>query len=123
MAEERRRASRFEAPAGIDATVSGVPVRVVDLSAIGARLEHEERFPLTSAQLHITWRGRKASVPMRAARSEIVGRRESRLVYATGVQFIDVADAAESVITAILDDAQGGASPSAVKERPPISPI
>jgi len=123
MAEDRRRASRFEAPADIEATVSGVAVRLVDLSLVGARLEHEERFPLTSAQLHITWRGRKASVPIRAARSEIVGRRETRLVYATGVQFVEVPEEAESVITAILDGVQGGAPPPVVKERPPISPI
>jgi hypothetical protein len=124
MAEERRRASRFEAPAGIEATVSGAPVRLLDLSAIGARVEHEERFPLTSAHLHITWQGRKASISIRAARSEIIGRRETRLVYATGVQFVDVEPAAESVVASILSEAQGGASSSAVvQELPPISPI
>jgi hypothetical protein len=124
MAEDRRRASRFEAPAGIEATVSGAPVRLLDLSSVGARVEHEERFPLTSAHLHITWRGQKANISIRAARSEIIGRRETRLVYATGVQFVDVEPPAESVIASILSAAQGGASPSVVQEElPPISPI
>lgn len=123
MTEDRRRASRFEAPAGIDATVSGVPVRLVDLSSVGARVEHEERFPLTSAQLHIIWRGEKASFPIRAARSEIIGRHESRLVYATGIQFVDAEAAAEKVLASILSEAEGGATPAASVERPPISPI
>lgn len=99
---ERRAATRFGLPPGIDASINGVTVHLVDLSAIGARVEHEERFPLTAPQLRIAWKGSVTTIPLRVARSEIVGRRDSRLVYQTGIEFATIDSVAEGVVAAIM---------------------
>ena len=75
MSEERRAAPRFTVPEGVAAEVGGVPAKLLELSMVGAKVEHFDRFPLTAPQLSITWKGQKATVPVRVARSEIVGRR------------------------------------------------
>jgi len=106
MSDERRRAPRFAAPAGIDASVGGVPVQVLDLSAIGTLIEHEERFSLAAPQLRITWQGSTVTLPVRVARSEIAGRRESRLIYRSGLHFLSSDPEAEGVVASILQHAQ-----------------
>ncbi len=99
---ERRAAARFRLPPGIEGTVGGGSVRIVDLSAIGARLEHEERFPLASPQLRIVWKGTVTTIPLRVGRSEIVGRRASGLVYQTGLQFVSTDTTADGIVAAIM---------------------
>jgi hypothetical protein len=116
--EERRGAVRTRISKDVTADVSGVAVRLVDLSLIGARIEHEERFPLVGPRLSIRWQGMTASVALRVARSEIVGRRASSLVYQSGVQFIDADAAAQGVIASILRD-EASAAPPAV--QPPTA--
>jgi hypothetical protein len=102
----------------VSADVSGVAVRLVELSPLGARIEHEERFPLTAPLLSIRWQGMTASVAVGVVRSEIAGRRESSLIYQTGLQFIDVDAAAQGVIASILRDESSAAPPAA---RPPAA--
>ena len=119
---ERRRAARIEVRAGIAASVGGVTVRLLDLSAIGARLEHEERFTLAAPRLDITWDRQTVSIPLKVARSEIVGRRENHLVYQSGVQFTSVDSVAESVIALILRGESGAPEPPAAPSPRPPAP-
>ncbi len=114
MAEERRGAERVRIPVGVETTVSGVAVRLLELSAIGARIEHEERFSLNAPQLRIAWGGTSVTLPVQIARAEIAGRRGSRLVYQSGIRFTAVDAEVESVIGSILGWAE--ASPPAVPE-------
>jgi hypothetical protein len=111
MDEERRGAARFELPEGIYATVSGLAVRILDLSAIGARIEHEERLPLAAPQLQIAWREAVAILPVKIARAEIAGRRGSQLIYQSGVRFISKDAQAEAVIASILGWADATPAP------------
>ena len=117
MAEERRRAPRFAVPEGVEASVGTVSVKLVDLSAVGALIEHEERFSLTAPQLRIAWKGTTVTMPVRVARSEIAGRRESRLIYRSGVQFGSNSPAAEALVASILE--QGQPPPAAQAEAAP----
>jgi hypothetical protein len=80
---ERRRAPRVALPEAVDATVNEVPVRLIELSAIGARIEHERRFPLENPELRLEWREATVTLPIRVVRSEVVGS-----VYRTGIEFI-----------------------------------
>jgi hypothetical protein len=107
MAEERRRAVRSSLPESIPATISGISVRLIELSAIGARVEHEERLPIGSSEVRFTWRGEAMKVPARIVRSEISGRRDSRLVYSSGIHFPESVDATSAVIASILQWAAG----------------
>ncbi len=111
-------------PEGTEATVAGIPVRILDLSANGARVEHEERFPLTAPQLHLTAGGKSVSVPVRVARSEIVGRRDSRLVYRSGIHFTSVDADAEKIVASLIHGAKTPAM-TAAPGRPssPLVPV
>lgn len=102
MTEDRRAAPRFAVPEDVKAEIGGVPAKLVELSMVGAKIEHFDRFPLTAPQLSITWRGATATVPVRVARTEIVGRRESRLVYHTGVFILGMDSTTQGVISSIL---------------------
>src|SRR5436309_514962 len=99
---DRRGADRFRVPDGVKAEISGVPVQLLDLSMIGAKVEHEDRFPLTSPQMTIEWEGSRVALPVRVARSEIVGRREGRLLYNTGITIVSTDSVAQGMISAIL---------------------
>src|SRR5207244_10671943 len=90
MEEDRRGAPRHPVPEDVTAEVSGVAARLLELSLVGAKVEHHDRFPLNSPQLSMTWRGNAATMAVRAARSEIVGRQGARLVYQTGLYFVDL---------------------------------
>lgn len=100
--EERRQAPRTSLPEGIEASVSGSAVTMVELSAAGARLEHESRFPLLSPRLTLTWGGVVVELPFQVVRSEIVGRRSGVLVYGSGIQFAELGASGAEVIASIL---------------------
>lgn len=102
MDGERRGASRHRVPEGVTAKVSGVAVRLLELSLVGAKVEHQERFVLTSPQLTMTWRTDAITVAVRAARSEIVGRHAALLVYHTGLHFVDLDSATQGFVASIL---------------------
>lgn len=94
-----------------------VRVRVLDLSTIGARIEHEQRFPLQAPRLRLQWHGSEIALPFRVARSQIIARSQSGLLYQSGIQFTAADEAAESVITSMLqwaaqpESAPPGAAP------------
>lgn len=116
MVEERRGAERFQLPEGIEATISGVSVRLLELSQIGARIEHEERIPLNAPQMRISWRGASVLLAVKIARAEIAGRRGTSLIYQSGIRFAQMDDDAETVIASILGWAEAAPPPP----KPPV---
>jgi hypothetical protein len=117
MDGDRRGAPRHPVPADVAAEVSGVAVRLLELSLVGAKVEHHDRLTLGSPRLTITWRGNAASVEVRAARTEIVGRDGVRLVYHTGLYFVGINSITRGFISSILD---GTASGLDVAGTPPM---
>jgi hypothetical protein len=111
--EERRGAARYRIPEDLVSEISGVVVRLIDLSRIGAKVEHVERFPLTSPELSLTWQGTTTVVPVRVVRSEIVGRRGSSLLYHTGLHFLGSDSDVHGTIASILRDPQAAPLPTA----------
>ena len=103
MDDDRRGAPRHGVPEDAGAEVDGVSVRLLELSLVGAKVEHHHRFSLASPQLTITWRSNAATVAVRAARSEIVGRQGSRLVYHTGLYFVSLNSITRGLIASILN--------------------
>ncbi len=83
-------------------TVGGVSARLLELSALGARIEHEGRIPLNAPQMRIAWGGTTVLLTVQIARAEIAGRRGSRLIYQSGVRFKAINDEASSLIASIL---------------------
>ncbi len=96
--------------------MNGVPVRLVELSAIGARIEHERRFPLENPELRLEWREATVTLPIRVVRSEIVSSR-----YSTGIELIALHPVVDRVIASIASWAGLELSPS-IANVPPASP-
>lgn len=120
MAEERRAAPRYAVPEGVGAEIGGVSAKLLELSMVGAKIEHFERFPLTAPQLSITWKGQKATVPVRVARSEIVGRRGGKLVYQSGLFILSLDSTNQGLIASILRE---GHEPEALPVPVPKPPV
>lgn len=118
MSYDRRAAPRHSVPADLSAAVSGVAVRVLELSLVGAKVEHRERFGLASPELTLRWRGATETFSVRAARSEIVAREGSALIYHTGIRFPSVDSPSREFLEMILRD------PASAPHRaePPSSP-
>ena len=94
---------------------SGVAVRLLELSLVGGKVEHQDRFALSAPQLTMTWRGTTMTVAVRAARSEIVGRQAAQLVYHTGLYFVSPDSTTQAFIASIL-----GESGSTPLKAPPV---
>jgi hypothetical protein len=122
MDGDRRGAPRHPVPEDVTAEVSGVAARLLELSLVGAKVEHHDRFPLGSPRLTMTWRGNAASVEVRAARSEIVGRDGARLVYHTGLYFVGINSITRGFISSILDSAKSGLDVATTPPHPPKEP-
>lgn len=122
--KERRKSARFRVPPGVESTVDGASVRLVDLSAIGARIEHGNRFQGNAATLRVRWQETAIEIPLRVAHSEIVGIDGSRLVYQTGVHFLRCDHVIDGVVTSIISHAQSldeSAAPAALPSQIPPS--
>ncbi len=102
MDHDRRAAPRHSVPSDLVARVGGAEVRIIDLSLVGAKAEHSQRFPLDSPQLRLDWQGHSVTLSVRIARSEIVGRRNEAPIYQTGLHFVNADAAAEGFIAALL---------------------
>jgi hypothetical protein len=122
MAEDRRGAPRHPVPDGVTAEIGGIGVRLLELSLIGGKAEHSERFPLAAPKLSMTWRGSKISVAVRAARSEIVGRNAVQLVYHTGFYFPDLPPDAQGFIASILGQSESAPAPPVEPAPVPATP-
>lgn len=112
---ERRKATRVQLPEAVRATVDGVPVRVLELSPVNARVEHEQRFPLQSPQLRLEWNRSEIHLPFRIMRWQIVSRSESEPLYHSGIEFIALDPTAQGLVASILQWARQSAS--AVAQR------
>lgn len=93
--------------------MNGVPVRLVELSAIGARIEHERRFPLENPELRLEWREATVTLPIRVVRSEIVSSQ-----YSTGIELIALHPVVDRVIASIASWAGLELSPSMANVSP-----
>lgn len=127
MIQDRRRAPRTALPDALEASVNDVPVRLLDLSRIGARIEHDQRFPLQSPRLRLHWQGETITLPIRVRRSEIVAQGASGLIYQSGIE-LEASAEADAMIASILrwaeepaPSAPPPAVPAAMVPRPPAS--
>lgn len=118
MTKERRRAARVALPEAVHATVNDVPVRLLDLSAVGARLEHERRFSLDAPELRLEWRDATVTLAIRAVRSEIITDGASRPLYRTGIEFAALHPVVDRVIASIASWAELELSKAPLVARP-----
>lgn len=109
MQVERRSSTRIALPAPLDAVLGVTPARVVEISESGARVEHEERvIVFAESVLKFTWRDHKFGIRVKIARSELAGRRNTTLIYQSGVQFDVMSDADRDAIARLVGFALTG---------------
>ena len=82
--EQKRNAERLPLDAPIDATAGGVPVQVVELSAIGCRIVHREKLSLNSTtRLRFRWKSQPVELRGKVARQQL----RPGMIYESGLQF------------------------------------
>jgi len=97
--EQKRNAERLPLDTPIEGTASGVAVRIVELSAIGCRIEHREKISLNSTtRLRFTWKARPVDLTAKVARQQLM----PGMVFSSGLQFAKSLEAAPEVIRDIV---------------------
>ena len=77
-------------------------MRVLELSPVNARLEHEQRFPMESPHLRLEWNRSEINLPFRVMRSQTVSRPEADPVLHSGIEFLPLDPVAAGLIASIL---------------------
>lgn len=104
---ERRRLMRIQLEAPISAKVSTSRVVLVDISAEGARIEHN--FPLSLGReviLHFEHGSRQVSIPCSVVRCKYE-RHDDRISYFSGLRFHDPGDGTLDTLQNIIAGAVG----------------
>lgn len=108
MLEDRRGARRVPLPEPLPATLSGTEARIVEVSAVGARVEHDTRLAIVgSAKLVFSWRGEPIVASVSIVHSQVIGRNASGLLYASGLQFSDNSGDFSATLDIMLAWAEG----------------
>lgn len=96
--EDKRNARRIQFDQPVAATLSHVPVTLVDLSTSGARLSHESHIPFIPGKrysLEVLCDGEIYNLNCRVVRSRMEQthqRSSRRLTYTSGVLFVDLTE-------------------------------
>ena len=119
MDRERRQAARSKLPEPLPVRIGAMGGRIIDLSSVGARVEHDEKLTVGAVvEIDLQWQGERVRFKGKVARSEISGRKGGALVYQSGIHFPELDANAGGVIAAIL---RGEEKPQAAAP-PPVPP-
>jgi hypothetical protein len=103
---EKRRIQRIRPSEPIAATVAGVAVKIVDLSTVGARVEHE--FPLSTGgmvRLQFTYSGETFDLSCQVVRCRLqrsVALRDGGIVYNSGLRFADAEERSRALVRELV---------------------
>ena len=102
--EQKRNAERLPLQEPLDATAGGVPVKIVELSAIGCRIEHREKLPIGgTTTLRFLWKSRPVEAKGKLARTQLRST-GGALVYESGLKFADSLDDAPPELRELITD-------------------
>lgn len=103
---EKRKAARVNFPQPIDANLANMPVRLVDISTSGARVEHD--FPLTNGkrlQLNFRCDGESISVLADVVRCRLEQSARSfarKMGYTSGLRFVEPDQSVSAVLWGLI---------------------
>lgn len=125
--EQKRNAERLPLDEPLEGSVGGIAAKIVEVSAIGCRLEHQEKMSLgASTTLRFKWRDRSIEVRAKVARTQLKSAYPNGLYYETGLKFADALDDAPPEIRDLLAEMAEPSVPPpvahkiAVPEPPPV---
>src|SRR5436309_15686050 len=97
--EQKRNAERLPLDQPLEATAGGLPVTIVEMSAIGCKIEHKEKLSIgSSTTLRFQWRGQVVELRGKVARTQLRSAYPKGMIYESALQFADVL---ENVLVAI----------------------
>lgn len=97
--EQKRNAERLPLDEPLDATANGQPVKILELSAIGCKIQHREKFAMGStAALKFTFEDRNVDLRAKVARTQLC----AGMLYESGLKFADSLEEAPEVMRAIV---------------------
>jgi hypothetical protein len=115
MDRERRKAERTTLAEPLPVRIGITSGRIIDLSLVGARVEHEEKLTV-GAMVDLELQGTRFKG--RVARSEISGRKGGTLIYQSGIHFPELDATVSGVIASIVRGKEEEAAPP----PPPMPP-
>lgn len=97
--EQKRNAERLPLDTPIDGSAGGMPVKIVELSAIGCKIEHTEKLALNSTiTLKFPWKDFPVELPATVMRMQL----RPGMSYESGLKFADSLAAAPDIMRAIV---------------------
>lgn len=133
--EQKRNAERLPLDEPLDGTAGGTAVKIVEISAIGCRIEHPEKISIgTATTLRFQWRGRSIELKSKVARTQLRSKYPEGMYYESGLKFADsledapqqlrdlLASLAEPSVPPPVADKIATAEVPAIQIPPPLTP-
>jgi hypothetical protein len=121
-ADQQRNAERIPLPEPIEATIEAADAYVVELSLIGAKVEHFNRLSMnSSATVQFAWKGKTIRLKGKVARTEMRPIR-GKPGYMSGVTFASKLEEAPKELRWIMSTFVEQIEPEAELEPPPPPP-
>src|SRR5690348_17304497 len=100
--DQQRNAERIPLPDPLDCTIEAADAKILELSLIGAKIEHFNRLSMnSSATVQLKWKGKPIKLKGKVARTEMRSIR-GKPGYISGVTFADAAEKAPQELTWIM---------------------
>lgn len=97
--DQKRNAERLPLDSPIEGTAGGLPVMIVEMSAIGCKIEHREKLTINSSiPLKFTWKDFPVDLKAKVMRMQL----RAGMTYESGLKFADSLADAPDIIRAIL---------------------
>ena len=97
--EQKRAAERLPLDSPIDATAGGFVAKIVEMSAIGCKIEHKEKLSLNSTiSVKFKWEDFPIDLPAKVMRQQL----QPGMTYQSGLKFADSLELAPDVMRAIV---------------------
>jgi hypothetical protein len=101
--EQKRNAERLPLETPIEATASGILAKIVEMSAIGCKIEHKEKLSIgSSVGLKFRWGNETIDIRARMARTQLRSAYPQGMYYESGLKFADSLEEAPEAIRRIV---------------------
>lgn len=101
--EQKRNAERLPLETPLDATASGLAAKIMEISAIGCRIDHKEKLSIGgSVLLRFKWRNENIEIRAKLARTQLKSAYPQGMYYESGLKFADSLEEAPEAIRRVV---------------------
>jgi hypothetical protein len=121
--EQKRNAERLPLETPLDATASGLPAKIMEISAIGCRIEHKEKLSIGgSVLLRFKWRNENVEIRAKLARTQLRSAYPQGMYYESGLKFADSLEEAPEEIRRVVATLADPLFPPEIEAAPEPEP-